>query len=92
MQENVCVVNHYCKLENKKKENQNQREKKKHVKHVIKGDQLIYFGLTISSFCGTDDPFMASFNRWDAPVSRLESLQRCSLLLPLSPHGFLVHF
>ena len=74
MQENVCVVNCYCKLENKKKENKNQREKT-HAKHFIKGDQLIYFCLTMSSFCCTDDPFMASFNEWDSPVSRLESLK-----------------
>ena len=29
MEENVCVVNRYCKLENKKKDNKNQIERKK---------------------------------------------------------------
>lgn len=40
MLENVCVINHYCKPENKEEKKTKIREKNKHVKH-IKSDQLI---------------------------------------------------
>ena len=53
MLENVCDVIRYYKLEKQgKKKKRKIREKKKHVKRVIKSDQLIHFCLTISSvFC-----------------------------------------
>ena len=63
MLENICVLNHYCKLvkkerktEKKRKEKENLRKKKKHVKHVIKSNQLVHFCLTMSSVPCADEP------------------------------------
>ena len=50
MLENVCVVNRYCKLERKKQNKTKTRDKKKHVKHVIKSHQLIHFFSSIHLF------------------------------------------